>query len=88
MTPLIDQLRALVGAETLGEDEDLLATGDTYAEKLAHSHGVLHSPAVQDAVDDMCASQTCVKRRRKVPYYIGLQVGWRVAHRLRGGGHD
>lgn len=88
MTPLVDQLRALVGVETLREDEELLTAADTHAEQLVRAHGVLHSAAVQEAVDNMCDSQSCVKRRRRVPYYIGVQVGWRVAHRVLGKSHE
>ncbi len=83
MTPLIDHLRALLGNNSLASDMSLLAAADARAAKLPREHGVLHSQAVHDAIRDLTASHTCACEDTRAAYYLGLQVGWRVAQRLR-----
>jgi hypothetical protein len=83
MTPLVDYLRALVGANALTQDGDLLAATDACAAKLLRAHGVLHSAAVQTELDDMRAHESCERRRERLAYYLGVQIGWRAAQRLR-----
>jgi hypothetical protein len=83
MTPLVDHLRALLGSNSLAADASLLAAADARAAKLPREYGVLHSPAVQDAIRELAASDRCACENTRAAYYLGLQVGWRVAQRLR-----
>lgn len=83
MTTLIDHLRALLGSNTLAADVSLLSAADARASRLPREHGVLHSKAVQDAIADLAMSPGCSNDLTRAAYYLGLQVGWRVAQRLR-----
>lgn len=82
MMPLLDQLHALVGGDALAEDASLLAAADARAAKLLRSGGVLHSTAVQVALDEMVSEAPETRRRDRVAYYLGVQIGWRAAHRV------
>jgi len=83
MIPLIDHLRALLGSNSLSADEPLLAAADSRAAKLPREHGVLHCKAIQDAVNELAGSSPSKFDATRAAYYLGLQVGWRVAQRLR-----
>jgi len=83
MTPLVDHLHALVGADALAQDAEILAATDARAAKLLRAGGVLHSAAVQTTLDDMASHESSVQRRDRIAYYLGVQVGWRAAQRLR-----
>ncbi len=84
MTPLLDHLRALLGSKSLAEDEPLLTAADARAAKLPREHGVPHSRAVQDTIDELARSSSpCKFDSARAAYYLGLQVGWRAAQRLR-----
>ena len=86
MTALIDHLRALLGANSLATEASLLTAADSRAARLPREHGVLHSKAVQDAVNELVtssASNASASDVARAAYYLGLQVGWRAAQRLR-----
>lgn len=83
MTPLVDHLYALLGRDALAEDGELLADADARAAKLLRTKGVLHSDAVQAALDEMTSRPACLRPRERVAYYLGMQIGWRAAQRLR-----
>jgi hypothetical protein len=83
MTPLADHLRALVGADALAEDGDVLAATDARAARLLRANGVLHSSAVQAELNEMAAREAGGDRRERLAYYLGVQIGWRAAQRLR-----
>jgi len=78
MIPLIDHLRALLGSNSLSTDEPLLAAADSRAAKLPREQGVLHCKAIQDAVNELAGSSPS-RFDTRAAYYLGLQVGWRVA---------
>lgn len=83
MTTLIDHLRVLLGEEALSNDIALLTATDGRAARLPRHHGVLYSNAVQEAIDQLAHPEACAGDSSRSAYYLGLQVGWRVAHRLR-----
>jgi hypothetical protein len=83
MIPLIDHLRALLGSNSLSLDEPLLTAADARAARLPREHGVLHCKAVQDAIDELGGASSSKFDATRAAYYLGLQVGWRVAQRLR-----
>lgn len=83
MTPLADYLRALVGADALAEDGELLAATDARAAKLLRANGVLHSSAVQEELNELASREIGGHRRDRLAYYLGVQIGWRAAQRLR-----
>jgi hypothetical protein len=83
MIPLLDHLRALLGSNSLSADEPLLTAADSRAAKLPREHGVLHCKAVQDAINELAESSPSKFDATRAAYYLGLQVGWRVAQRLR-----
>jgi len=83
MTTLIDHLLVLLGSNALADDVSLLTAADAKAAKLPREHGVLHSSAVQHAVEELTASATAASDGTRAAYYLGLQVGWRIAQRLR-----
>jgi hypothetical protein len=83
MIPLTEHLRALLGSNCLSTDEPLLTAADSRAAKLPREHGVLHCKAVQDAINELAGSSPCKFDATRAAYYLGLQVGWRVAQRLR-----
>jgi hypothetical protein len=79
MTTLIDHLRALLGSQSLATETPLLTAADARAARLPREHGVLHSKAVQDAIDELSASSTSPSEATRAAYYLGLQIGWRGA---------
>lgn len=83
MTTLIDHLRALLGEEALSNDIALLSATDARAARLPRHYGVLYSNGVQEAIDQLAHPGPCAGDSSRPAYYLGLQVGWRVAHRLR-----
>ena len=83
MTTLIDHLRALLGGKSLTTELSLLTSADARAAKLPSEHGVLYSEAVHDAIDQLTHLGPCSRETARSAYYLGLQVGWRVAQRLR-----
>jgi hypothetical protein len=83
MTTLIDHLRVLLGEESLSNDVALLTATDARAARLPRLYGVLYSDAVQEAIDQLAQPGSCTCDSNRSAYYLGLHVGWRVAHRLR-----
>jgi len=85
MTTLSDHLRALLGAAALADDAALLMATDAVAAKLLRHHGVLYSREAREALN-LLAQPTpdlSTETTGRSAYYLGLQVGWRVAQRLR-----
>jgi hypothetical protein len=82
MTPLCEHLRALLGEQALAQDIALLTAAEARAARLPRHHGVLFSPAVQEQIDLLDPGPGSPDTSRSA-YYLGLQVGWRVAQRLR-----
>jgi hypothetical protein len=83
MTTVIDHLRALLGGKSLAADLSLLTAADSRAARLPREHGVLYSDAVQEAIGELAHPGQCLRDEARAAYYLGLQVGWRAAHRLR-----
>ena len=83
MTTLIDHLRALLGGKSLATELSLLTAADARAAKLPGEHGVLYSEAVHEAIDQLTHPGPCSRDTARSAYYLGLQVGWRTAQRLR-----
>jgi hypothetical protein len=83
MTTLIDHLRALFGGKSLMAELSLLTAADARAAKLPSEHGVLYSDAVHDAIDQLTHPGPCSRDTARSAYYLGLQVGWRTAQRMR-----
>ncbi len=84
MTTLIEHLLVLLGSNTLAADVSLLTAADARAAKLPREHGILYSKAVQQAVEELTTSaSTGESDATRAAYYLGLQVGWRIAQRLR-----
>lgn len=82
MTALCEHLRALLGGQALANDIALLTAVEARAAQLPRHHGVLFSPAVQEQIDLLAQGPGSLDASRSA-YYLGLQVGWRVAQRLR-----
>src|SRR5262249_54103670 len=82
MTLLCEHLRALLGNEAIAAEIALLTAAEARAAKLPRHHGVLYSEAVKDEIDQLDSGPTATTTSRSA-YYLGLQVGWRVAQRLR-----
>lgn len=80
MTPLCEHLRALLGKDALATEIALLTAAEARAANLPRHHGVLYSEAVQEEIDELDAGADSAIRSA---YYLGLQIGWRVAQRLR-----
>jgi len=83
MTPLVDCLTALVGGSQLTSDLPLLTAADARAAKLPREHGVLYGDAVLETIEQLSTPGPCVRDSLRAAYYLGLQIGWRTAHRLR-----
>jgi hypothetical protein len=83
VTTLLDQLRVLFGGASIAAEIPLLTAADSRAAKLPREHGVLYSDAVRDAIDQLADPGPCPRDVARAAYYLGLQVGWRAAHRLR-----
>jgi len=83
MTTLIDHLRALLGGYVLTREIALLTAADSRAARLPRTYGVLYSDAVQEAIDEISDPESCARDMTRAAYYLGLQVGWRAAQRLR-----
>lgn len=83
MITLIDHLRALLGGNSLATEIALLTAADARASRLPREHGVLYSEAVHDAIGELTHPGPCSRDTARCAYYLGLQVGWRVAQRLR-----
>ena len=56
---------------------------DARAARLPRMYGVLHGDAVQAAIDDLTGPDPFPHDATRAAYYLGLQVGWRAAQRLR-----
>jgi hypothetical protein len=80
---LIDCLRAMLGGNALTSEIPLLTAAEARAAKLPREHGVLYSDAVEEAIDEIADPGPCSRDATRAAYYLGLQVGWRVAQRLR-----
>lgn len=83
MTSLLDHLRALLGGYALGSEVALLTAADARAARLPRTYGVLHSDAIQGAIDEIAGFEPAPRDLTRAAYYLGLQVGWRAAQRLR-----
>jgi hypothetical protein len=83
MIPLIDYLRTLIGGALVASEAALLGTADMHAARLVRMHGVMHSKAVDEAVREMTLPEQCACAETHAAYYLGLQVGWRAAQRLK-----
>ena len=83
MTTLIDHLRALLGGNSLATEIALLTAADARASRLPREHGVLYSDAIHAAIDELTHPGPCSRDTARSAYYLGLQVGWRAAQRLR-----
>lgn len=85
MTPLCEHLCALLGNEALASEIGLLTAADARAAKLPRHHGVLYSGAVQAEIAQLASGTPApdIAQSSRSAYYLGLQVGWRVAQRLR-----
>jgi hypothetical protein len=83
MKPLVDCLAAFVGGSTLTNDLPLLTAADARAAKLPREHGVLYGDAVLEAIEQLSIAGPCTRDSFKAAYYLGLQIGWRTAHRVR-----
>jgi hypothetical protein len=81
MTTLVDHLRTLLGGSSLAADIPLLTAADARAATVPRRCGVLYSETVQGAIDQLAVPHSGDTAR--AAYYLGLQVGWRVAQRLR-----
>jgi hypothetical protein len=83
MTTLLDHLRAWFGEEALEPEIRILVATDARAARLPRHHGVLYSPAVDATIAELAPSELGTDAAVRSAYYFGLQVGWRVAQRLR-----
>ncbi len=83
MTTLLDHLRAWFGEDALAAEMPLLVATDAQAARLPRHHGVLFSPAVSSAISQLTPPEPGTDAAVQSAYYLGLQVGWRVAQRLR-----
>jgi hypothetical protein len=83
MITLTDHLRALLGGNAMATEIALLTAADARASRLPREHGVLYSDAVHNAIDELTYPGPCSRDNAKCAYYLGLQVGWRAAQRLR-----
>jgi hypothetical protein len=72
-----------VGGKSFAEDLPLLTAADARAARLPREHGVLYSEAVQEAIVELAPPGPCQPGEVRAAYYLGLQIGWRAAHRLR-----
>jgi hypothetical protein len=83
MTTLNEHLHAQLGDQALTSEASLLSATDARAARLPRHHGVLYSDAVRDAIDQLADPAACAGDMARSAYYLGLQIGWRVAQRLR-----
>lgn len=79
--PLLDALRALLGAKQLATEANILSATDARSSKLLKDNGLIFSNAVQTEIETLVEPGVCSTER--AAYYLGVQMGWRAAQRFR-----
>lgn len=80
--PILDFLRVLLGGPDSAYDAAVLAATDARAKQLLKENGLRFSDAVKREIDALSGGP-CERERLRAAYYLGVQVGYRTATRLR-----
>jgi hypothetical protein len=80
--PILDFLRVLLGGTDAAQDAAILSATDARAKQLLKDNGLRYSEAVKQEIDAICDGP-CRRDQLCVSYYLGVQMGYRVAKRLQ-----
>lgn len=81
--PILEFLRVLVGGAEAAYDSTILSATEARAKKLLNQNGLRYSDAVKNEIEAICDSAPCHRDQLCVSYYLGVQMGYRAATRLR-----
>jgi hypothetical protein len=82
MMPLLDVLSALLGADSIEDEIPTLMAADARAGRILKNHGLLYYEPIRDEIHEL-ADPRSPDDPVRAGYYLGLQMGWRAAQRLR-----
>lgn len=80
--PILDFLRVLLGGAEAAHDAAILSATDARAKQLLKDNGLRYSEAVKKEIDTICDGP-CRRDQLCVSYYLGVQMGYRIAKRLQ-----